>query len=93
MDDPPRVQVGQPPGELPQQRARPSVPHPRGAGLHVVEQAAVDVLEHEVEPARGVGEAAAECDDVVVVEGSQDAGLSQGRLADLLRRRKVGEKE
>ena len=38
-----------------------------------------------MQAARGVGEAAAERDDVVVVEGAEDAGLAEGCLADLLR--------
>lgn len=49
------------------------------------------MLEHEVEPSSparrrrgGVDEAPSECDDVVVVESAEDAGLAEGGLADLL---------
>jgi len=46
-----------------------------------------------MEATTGVDEAASEGDDVVVVEGGEDPGLSEGGLADLLRGGKVGRRE
>jgi hypothetical protein len=51
------------------------------------------VFQDEMEATTGVDEAASEGDDVVVVEGGEDPGLSEGGLADLLRGGKVGRRE